>query len=567
MLCAARLPAQNVGGLPDDRSMNPSGSALPVDYFDPALTLIWEAPSHAAQRGRSIASDGEECSGTSSMRCSDFTVLQPADEPVTNDVPPPEVFLTELEMVVDDLVATERELNRLQARKQASLNRAVQLVIDEDKRTGATGARSEVARRTVQESIAVELRVTGRTVSTWMDFASKLMYSYPATYSSLAAGDLSRDHVGIIVEEGLIIRDSGKLATYESEIIQFAQTASTRRLRTYAKRLAEQLTDDSLEERHAAAKKKRGVWIDPSADGMAWLRAYLPATEAAAIHGRISHLAWQLRNRDENEHTSSPDRSLSELRADVLGDLVLQSDPFALGVFSGSNDTPVPRIDARVQVVIPIMHLMGRSPADCPAGLDRFAGFFGPSDCQGYGPIDPKAARLLAGEASEWERVLVHPISGTVLEVDRYRPSASMRRLLGARDQHCRFPGCAAPIWRCDLDHTLDHALGGPTHIDNLGSLCRSHHTLKHHSSWDVEQRQGGNMHWRSPTGKRYVDEPVSRVMFRPIPESDHAPPTSASTSPPSHTGPDSTTHFGTPPRDAPPRSSDPPTDGRDLPF
>src|SRR3546814_7027335 len=59
-----------------------------------------------------------------------------------------------------------------------------------------------------------------------------------------------------------------------------------------------------------------------------------------------------------------------------------------------------------------------------------------------------------------WDRILQHPVTGTVLAVDRYRRNEDMARFLQARDVHCRFPGCRMPARVCDHDHNLDWALG-----------------------------------------------------------------------------------------------------------
>ena len=37
---------------------------------------------------------------------------------------------------------------------------------------------------------------------------------------------------------------------------------------------------------------------------------------------------------------------------------------------------------------------------------------------------------------------MFHPHTGATLAVDRYRPSAELRRFLRVRDERCRFPGC-----------------------------------------------------------------------------------------------------------------------------
>ncbi|MCR2826835.1 HNH endonuclease, partial [Microbacterium sp. zg.Y909] len=122
-------------------------------------------------------------------------------------------------------------------------------------------------------------------------------------------------------------------------------------------------------------------------------------------------------------------------------------------------------------------------------------------------------------------RILTHPISGAVLAVDRYRPSEEMRRYLRTRDQHCRFIACRVSARLCDIDHTIDHARGGPTAVCNLAHFCERHHTGKHHSTWRVEQLGGGVLKWTSPTGRVYIDRPVSEVAFATEPdEFDPAP-------------------------------------------
>ena len=49
-----------------------------------------------------------------------------------------------------------------------------------------------------------------------------------------------------------------------------------------------------------------------------------------------------------------------------------------------------------------------------------------------------------------------------------------------ARDRCCRYRGCAAPPWACDVHHRQPWAQGGATAVDNLGLLCWYHHELAH---------------------------------------------------------------------------------------
>lgn len=199
-------------------------------------------------------------------------------------------------------------------------------------------------------------------------------------------------------------------------------------------------------------------------------------------------------------------RTMDQLRADILADLLLSAAPTAHGTKTG-----LAAIAAHVQVSVPVLTAAGRG--DEPALL------------AGYGPIDVETARRLAGGATGWDRVMFHPHTGAPLAVDRYRRSAELDRFLRARDERCRFPGCRQPVWRCDVDHTIDAAHGGGTSECNLAHLCKRHHILKHGSEWTVRQLGGGVLEWRSPTGRRYLDKPPGTVRFVPDLTFDGDPP------------------------------------------
>ncbi|GAA4188391.1 hypothetical protein GCM10022219_02470 [Microbacterium oryzae] len=136
----------------------------------------------------------------------------------------------------------------------------------------------------------------------------------------------------------------------------------------------------------------------------------------------------------------------------------------------------------------------------------------------GHGVIPAIQACELAAVATAWVRLFQDARTGALLTVDLRFPTAAQRRFLKARDEHCRFPGCRRPIRKrvSDADHTIDHALGGPTCVCNLAYLCEGHHTLKHHSAWTVEQKPGGVLEWTSPAGRRYENMPAPMVRFLP---------------------------------------------------
>src|SRR5690606_16327595 len=123
---------------------------------------------------------------------------------------------------------------------------------------------------------------------------------------------------------------------------------------------------------------------------------------------------------------AAPPRTLDQIRADILADTLLTAAPSA----HADDDRPTRPGPIRrpVRVTIPLATLAGVS--DEPALLD------------GTGPIDSELARRIAGAAPGWDRVFTDACTGLPVGVDRYRPSAELKRYLHARDERCRFPGC-----------------------------------------------------------------------------------------------------------------------------
>ena len=126
-----------------------------------------------------------------------------------------------------------------------------------------------------------------------------------------------------------------------------------------------------------------------------------------------------------------------------------------------------------------------------------------PATLEGYGPIDIATAKMLAASAPSFFRILTHPITGTILDIDKttLRIPADMRRWLEIRDQICIFPGCGKRARHCEIDHTKDRQYGGITKVTNLGHMCKKHHREKHHTLWEPEHMPDGSIRWTSPTG------------------------------------------------------------------
>ncbi len=365
---------------------------------------------------------------------------------------------------------------------------------------------AELPYRSIAAEIATAWRVSDRTIQQRMETAHTLKERFPLILRAWKLGRITAAHVRVIVDAGAHI-DSGEMrGAYEESVIDYAERESASRLAPIARRRAQWHCEQTIAERHRAARRTRGVTTRSLEDGMAELNAVLPAPLAAGIYDRLSTMAREV-TRAEAALPAPDRRTIDQVRADVLSDMLLGSEPTA--------HPCTPGIRATVSVTVPVLALLSDSASD-PLDDPQLAG---------YGPIDPETARHLAADVPGVERIMTHPITGAVLAVDRYRPSEDLRRHLRSRDLHCRFPGCRMSLDRCDIDHTRDAQFDGPTDSANLAHLCRRHHTLKHHTPWQVTQSGAGELTWRSPTGKVYTDRPTSTVTFSLDPECDPPPP------------------------------------------
>jgi hypothetical protein len=340
----------------------------------------------------------------------------------------------------------------------------------------------EFAERAAVADLAVRLSLAESTVRAQGQVARTLRERLPQLWGWFAAGEVSpqnaREAAGVVIELPATL-----WARFEDLVLGPARTLAPARFRVKARAVRERLQASTLTERHQAARSGRGVWIEPDRDGMGWLNAHLPAEKLAMISATLDHTAFGL--------FTEPDetRTMTQLRADVLTDLLTTSD----GAATGTS-----RVGVTVALTIPVLGLLGHT--DEPAILE------------GAGPIDITTARALCATAPTLTRLLTHPVTGTILHMDptQYRPSAALKRWLAITQVTCDFPGCGRRAAHCDLDHTHAWADSGQTTAENLAHRCRKHHTLKHQTQWRVHKPPGAHRAtWTSPTGHtRQADPP-----------------------------------------------------------
>jgi hypothetical protein len=367
------------------------------------------------------------------------------------------------------------------------------------RRDGVRGMASDMELRSVAAEAAGMARLTDRRLQGEIDHAMTVIDDYPAVFDAWAQRRIERGHVDVVVRVGAgmpaEVRDS-----FAEAAIGVCERDVPSRVRGALDALAARLHPQNFTERHKAAAAERCVRVFHGTDGMSNLVANLPTVIAAGMLDRLTQMGQSVKDA-RAESDSGDTRTMDQLRADILGDLVLGGAPVVDPTYGADRAGGLGAIRARVQVAVTAETLMGKDE--------------NPAESVGAALIDAETARELAGQVSEWDRLFIDPVTRTPVEIDTYRPTASMKKLLMARDQHCRFPGCRRAAIRCELDHTIDHALGGHTHIFNLAHLCQRHHSMKQFTKWEVRQLGGGVLEWTSPLGRVYrEDVPIPAVCF-----------------------------------------------------
>ncbi|QBR87759.1 HNH endonuclease [Microbacterium wangchenii] len=425
----------------------------------------------------------------------------------------------QLASIVDGLRESEENIAAMEAQKTAQLATAMRIALRRMEGKHPTQRAREMELRSIAAEIGAAVRWSDRVAQQRMADALDLVERFPATVDALAAGRITARHAAVIQDAGCVLPDATERAAFERVVLEWAECETVARTRDYAQGLAEQMNPESITERFERADKGRKVSVTELGDGMVKVEAIVAAALGHGIHDRLTQQARAirqcaadaLREQTEDDESAEPTvadtRTLDQTRADLLCDMILTGQP-AVDPTTDTIPGGLGAIRAHIQVTVPALTAAGAD--DRGASID------------GKSPIDADTARCLMAGAPGWDRILTHPVTGTVLTVDRYRAGNQMERFLAARDVHCRFPGCRMPARLCDHDHNVDWALGGQTDVCNLACLCKRHHTLKTETEWVASQSPDGSIQWTSPLGRGYTDRVPPRVTF--VPDGDPPP-------------------------------------------
>jgi hypothetical protein len=449
--------------------------------------------------------------------------------------------LSDLELVCDIWAADARESRHVAERAAAVTALARRRSADRDRDFGSLGKpgldsqlREPEALRQVSETFVTELamvRGCSEVAAEALAVESILLTTkLRGTWSALYEGRIDVRRMKALVD--LLGTAKPKVAAeVERRVLPGAGDQTVAQLRARVRRMLFRLDAKSLEDRRVRAAKKADVFHQPTGDGMADMIVRLPMWKAAACVDAVRQYADMARAAGDR-------RPIGVIRAEIAADLLLR--PW---------DKSRPPVTARLDIHAPLAALRPVPPGEPQPAAEVNGEVVTAAQCRELlEELDMLGVR--AAPAGGWVQVAVgDPVTGRLVAVatrnelrrgagsDRrrrrtpagrkatrsddgpglrppdatsaYRPTAQQRRFLRVRDRTCRMPGCRRAPGRCDIDHGIAHADGGPTDCWNLCCLCRRHHRIKTFArEWFFQLLADGSLVVRTPSGVSRITRP-----------------------------------------------------------
>ena len=354
------------------------------------------------------------------------------------------------------------------------------------------------AEAAVCAEVSAALSISSGLAASHLRYARALREQLPQVGRAFVAGDLDEDTFRACVFRTGLIDDDEVLADVDRHLAVVAPrwgSMNRSQLSTRIDTIVARRDLDAVRRRQDRVAG-REVYVGDVDNGLAEINATVYASDGHAVAERLTALA--------NTVCGADPRSLAQRRADAFGAMAASTD--RLRCRCGSPDCPGGGRTASAVVIHVIAEAATVTGTASATGLGP-----GPAAMLGYEGLIP--AELVADLATSARvRPLTHPADAA--PEAGYVPSAALADFVRSRDLTCRFPGCAVPANGCDVDHTIAHREGGPTHAGNLSCKCRTHHLLKTFWGWRDEQLPDGTLIWTSPSGDRYVTTPGSALIF-----------------------------------------------------
>ena len=217
-------------------------------------------------------------------------------------------------------------------------------------------------------------------------------------------------------------------------------------------------------------------------------------TIESAVAGAADRVAEFFRDDPDPETVDEGETALSVDDRRVLGLLRL--------VHPGAGPD-VDLSDLRPQVTL-YVHLDGRQDAEIDEVDEHGRPVERVARLEGHGPVTWSWIREVLGPHAKFTvRPVFDPLGQA--PVDAYEIPQRHRRAVRLMTPADIFPfsSCTSPGMQ--VDHTHPHNDGGPSAVGNYGPMTVTHHRIKTHGGWQVQQPFPGIYIWRDPHGAFYL--------------------------------------------------------------
>jgi hypothetical protein len=399
------------------------------------------------------------------------------------------------------LAALEDELTELAAEINAGTCRWLELVAEFDRREGWGGP----GLRSCAHWLSWRCAVSPGEAREQVRVASRL-HELPVLRAAFARGELSYSKMRALTRVAEEACEEVLL-----EVARYLTAAQLERALSAYRRVTNEEAQDAHERESVSY-----FWDE---DGSLVLRARLPAEDGALLLRALEAARDSLRERRREDGDSSEADSKSETEGDEEDDNPNAEALEARAIRAEPPPAPPPRPDNVEALLAVAERALARPPGDRSGGERRQVVLHvdasvlsddGEGRCElEDGPaLSPETARRLACDSS---LVTIAERAGETLSVGRRTRTIppALRRALTTRDRGCRFPGCTNHRF-VDAHHVQHWARGGETSLENLLSLCRSHHRLVHEGGYAVERDHDGGLRFRDPGGAAIPSVPRS---------------------------------------------------------
>ena len=354
----------------------------------------------------------------------------------------------------------------------------------------------EVAEFAVTE-FAAALGRTTESGRRYLSHAVEAFYRLRRCWGRLEAGELQAWRLAFIAERTLCLPPAAAafVDRHVAAVAHKIGPAQLDRLITEAKARFD--PEQTEAERRAAAEARHFdiVLSDVAVSGTVRIDGELDLADALDLEAAVAAGA-------EDQRRWGSTESLDVRRSVAVG--ALARAQAALDLHADAPPRPT-RAGAR-QVVLHV-HVSDGAVLGA-GGLARVQGVLG--------PVTAEQVRVWCGNPDT--HVTVRPVLDLSehVHVGSYEASQRLKLQISVRDLVCAFPFCFRPAEKCDCEHRVAHADGGPTCTCNLAPCCRGHHRAKSTGGWSYVTVEPGVHLWRSPFGYQFLKDSTGTLDVTP---------------------------------------------------